>query len=427
MAKGIQAIRGMNDILPTESAYWQWFEAIARDVMAAYGYQEIRFPIAEKTELFVRGIGEATDVVEKEMYSFEDKSGESVTLRPEGTASCVRAAMQHGLLHNQQQKLYYLGPMFRYERPQKGRYRQFHQFGVEVFGYHQAELDAEIIFLSANLFKRVGVFDHVTLHINSLGTIEERLAHRTALIAYLQDNKAVLDEDSVRRLEKNPLRILDSKNPAMQEMIESAPSLLDYLTEESLAHFERLKTLLSAAGLSYRVNPRLVRGLDYYSRTVFEWMTDRLGSQAAICAGGRYDGLVEQFGGKTTPAVGFGLGIERLLLLIETLGQKTGLENQPHIYCIATGAEETTQAVVIAEQLRRAFPGLRILSHCDVGSFKSQFKKADKSMAKLALVIGEDELAKETVTIKFLREQREQISCAQRELVTMIETILKEV
>ncbi|OAJ35428.1 histidine--tRNA ligase [Piscirickettsia salmonis] len=425
MAKGIQAIRGMNDILPTESAYWQWLEAAIRDTVNAYGYQEIRFPIVEKTDLFVRSIGEATDVVEKEMYTFEDKGGDSITLRPEGTASCVRAALQHGLLYNQQQKLWYLGPMFRYERPQKGRYRQFHQFGVEVFGYCQAELDAEVILLSAHLFKRVGVFDQLTLHINSLGTPAERLAHKVALVNYLKENQAALDEDSQHRLAKNPLRILDSKNPLMQEMIAAAPRLLDYLGEESLAHFERLKELLAVAGLSYQVNPCLVRGLDYYSRTVFEWMTDRLGAQATICAGGRYDGLVEQFGGKPTSAVGFGLGIERLLLLIETLGKKPAVLVSPHIYCIATGKREMAQVVVLAEGLRSQLPDLRILSHGDQGSLKSQFKKADKSMAQLALIVGEDELAKECVTIKFLREPREQVSCAQGELMTTIETLLK--
>ncbi len=412
--KKIQAIRGMNDLLPSDSPRWQFFEAKVRQLMLRYGFNEIRTPIVEQTALFARSIGEVTDIVEKEMYTFDDRNSESLTLRPEGTASCVRAAMEHGLLYNQTQRLWYQGPMFRYERPQKGRYRQFHQIGVETFGFDGPDIDAEVILLSARLWQELGLMEHVTLELNSLGSSEARAAYRDTLVAYFEQHLDVLDEDSKRRLTSNPLRILDSKNPAMAEMLDGAPQLMDHLDAESQEHFEQLTKMLEAAGIAYVINPRLVRGLDYYCRTVFEWTTTALGSQGTVCAGGRYDGLVEQLGGKPTPAVGFAMGIERLILLLETL--ELIPENALggcDVYLLPMDDSATTAAITLAEQLRGELPELRLQLHCGGGSFKSRIKKADKSAATMAILIGEDEIAAQSATVKFLRDDREQQSVPQ--------------
>lgn len=395
----IQAIRGMNDVLPEDTAYWQQLESVIRDLLARYGYQEIRFPIVEKTELFKRSIGEVTDIVEKEMYTFPDRNGDNLTLRPEGTAPCVRAAIQNGLLHNQLQRLWYMGPMFRHERPQKGRYRQFHQVGVETFGMAGPELDAELILMTARLWQQLGLND-LELQLNSLGTRESRAAYREELVSYLEQHKDVLDEDSLRRLESNPLRILDTKNPALKDVVAAAPKLMQHLDDESREHFEILCGLLDDAGISYRINTCLVRGLDYYSRTVFEWVTDKLGAQGTVCAGGRFDGLVEQLGGKATPSAGFAVGLERLLELV-----RENLEpaNMPHVYLVLVGDAAQKNGMVLAEQLRGALPVLRVMTNCGGGSFKSQFKKADKCGAQFALVLGEDEVTQKSVSVKFLR------------------------
>jgi histidyl-tRNA synthetase len=399
MAKNLQAIRGMHDILPERIGLWQRIEDESRRVLESYGYQEIRTPLVELTELFKRSIGEVTDIVEKEMYSFADRNGDSLSLRPEGTASCVRAAVENGLL-GQPQRLWYRGPMFRHERPQRGRYRQFHQIGVEVFGLVGPDIDLEVILLTARIWRALGLGD-LRLEINTLGEGPERAVYRDALVAYLGDHEAALDEDSRRRLGTNPLRVLDSKNPEMRGVIEGAPTILEHLGEASRAHFERLLAGLEAAGIAYSVNPRLVRGLDYYNRTVFEWITDRLGAQGTVCAGGRYDGLVEQLGGRSTPAVGFALGLERLVALLE--GAAGGDELALDVYLIAVGEEAARRAPVLAERLRDALPRLRLMTHCGGGSFKSQFKKADKSGARLALVLGDDELSRGVAGIKPLR------------------------
>jgi histidyl-tRNA synthetase len=408
--KKIQAIRGMNDLLPSDSQRWQFFEAKVRQLMLRYGFNEIRTPIVEQTALFARSIGEVTDIVEKEMYTFDDRNSESLTLRPEGTASCVRAAMQHGLLYNQTQRLWYQGPMFRYERPQKGRYRQFHQIGVETFGFDGPDIDAEVILLSARLWQELGLMEHVTLELNSLGSSEARAAYQATLVAYFEQHYAVLDEDSKRRLTSNPLRILDSKNPAMAEMLDAAPQLMDHLDTDSREHFEQLTEMLEAAGITYVINPRLVRGLDYYCRTVFEWTTTALGSQGTVCAGGRYDGLVEQLGGKPTPAVGFAMGIERLILLLDTLELiPDDALGGCDVYLLAMDDSATTAAITLAEQLRGELPELRLQLHCGGGSFKSRIKKADKSDASMAILLGEDEVAAQSATLKFLRDDREQL------------------
>ena len=400
----IQAIRGMNDISPEDTPYWQKLESNIRDVLGRYGYQEIRFPIVEKTELFKRSIGEVTDIVEKEMYTFADRNGDNLTLRPEGTASCVRAAIQNGLLHNQLQRLWYMGPMFRHERPQKGRYRQFHQVGVETFGMSGPDLDAELIMMTARLWKQLGL-EGLELQINSLGTKESRAAYREELVAYFEQHKDQLDEDSLRRLESNPLRILDTKNPAMRDVVETAPKLMAHLDDESREHFEMLCGLLDDAGIAYRINPCLVRGLDYYTRTVFEWVTDQLGAQGTVCAGGRFDGLVEQLGGKSVPAAGFALGLERLLELVR---DNLEPESVPHVYLVLVGDAAQRRGLRLAEQLRDVLPSLRILVNCGGGSFKSQFKKADKCGAQLALILGDDELAQQTVGVKLLRDTHSQ-------------------
>lgn len=415
--KKIQAIRGMNDLLPADSPKWQYVEIIVTDILQRYGYQEIRFPVVESTELFKRSIGEVTDIVEKEMYTFEDRNGDSLTLRPEGTACCVRACEENGLLYNQTQRLWYMGPMFRHERPQKGRYRQFHQIGVETFGMQGPDIDAEILLISARILRELGVIENVQLQINSLGSADARAAYKTALVSYLSDVKEQLDEDSLRRLDTNPLRILDSKDANTQRLLDKAPVLLDHLDEESKQHFEGLRALLDAAGISYVVNPRLVRGLDYYGKTAFEWVTDKLGSQSTVCAGGRYDGLVEQLGGKSTPAVGFGIGLERLVLLVEALeGFPEDLEQQADIYLVATG-DVGFASMQLAERIRDELPFIRLMSHCGGGNFKSQFKKADKSGAALALIMGEDEAREGRVSIKLLREDAEQLTLSWDEAI----------
>ncbi|GMG87398.1 histidine--tRNA ligase [Biformimicrobium ophioploci] len=418
--KELSAIKGMNDLTPERSPVWQYVESVVTDVFGRYGYSEIRFPILEQTQLFARAVGEATDIVEKEMYTFEDKGGRSVTMRPEGTAGCVRACQENGLLHNQTQRLWYMGPMFRYEKPQKGRLRQFHQFGVEVFGIDTPDADAEILMLSARLWQELGIDQHVSLQINSLGSAESRAAYREALVAYLTAHKDELDGDSQRRLDKNPLRILDSKSEQTQSILASAPSLLDFLDEESKAHFEQLKAMLDAAGIAYEVNPRLVRGLDYYGKTVFEWVTESLGAQGTVCGGGRYDGLVEQLGGKPTCAVGFGLGIERLVLMLETLEMiPEGIECQVDAYLVAVGNVQA-EAFAIAENLRSELPWLRLLVHCGGGSFKSQMKKADKSGADVALILGENEVAEGNIGVKFLRSDEAQASVGIAELADFL-------
>ena len=394
----------MNDLLPSDSPQWQYVEAVVTDILARYGYQEIRFPIVEATELFKRSIGEVTDIVEKEMYTFEDRNGDSLTLRPEGTACCVRACEEHGLLYNQTQRLWYMGPMFRHERPQKGRYRQFHQVGVEAFGIQGPDIDAEVLLLSARILRELGVGDAVTLQINSLGSSAARAAYKEALVAYLNQVQDQLDEDSKRRLLSNPLRILDSKDANTQALLNHAPVLLDYLDEESREHFAGLRTLLDAAGVAYQVNPRLVRGLDYYGKTAFEWVTDQLGSQSTVCAGGRYDGLVEQLGGKPTPAVGFGIGLERLVLLVQARdAMPEGLQQQADVYLVAVG-DVQQPAMQLAERIRNELPFVRLMLHCGGGNFKNQLKKADKSGADLALILGEDEARAGQVALKFLRE-----------------------
>lgn len=404
MTAVIQAIRGMNDILPEQTPYWQLLETTCRDVLSSYGYGEIRFPIMERTPLFQRTIGQGTDVVEKEMYTFDDRNGESVTLRPEGTACCLRAGLEHGLLQ-QVQRLWYMGPMFRYERPQKGRYRQFHQFGVEAFGMAGPEIDAEHLLINAEIWRRLGLSDHLQLQINNLGTAESRQHYRKQLVAYFQENSHILDEDSQRRLGINPLRILDSKNPAMQELIENAPKLLHTIEGSDREYFEKLLSLLDAAKISYAINPRLVRGLDYYGLTVYEWVTQELGAQGTVSAGGRYDTLVEQMGGKPTPAVGFALGLERLVLLLEKIN--SGLSIFPaasHIYCVFVGEKALQQGLVIAEKLRRDLPNFVVTTNLTQGNFKSQFKKADKSGAQWAVIIGEDELTTNKISVKNLRK-----------------------
>ncbi|WP_419571784.1 histidine--tRNA ligase [Rheinheimera sp.] len=424
MSKDIQAIRGMNDCLPAETGQWQHIEQVLRTTVQNAGYQEIRFPIVEMTELFKRSIGEVTDIVEKEMYTFADRNGDSLTLRPEGTAVCVRAANQHGLLYNQEQRLWYMGPMFRHERPQKGRYRQFHQFGLEAFGMAGPDIDAEVILLSARMLKQLGLSSYVKLELNSLGSNQARADYRAALVTYLEQHKELLDEDSLRRLYSNPLRVLDSKNPAMQEMLGKAPQLLDHLDDESKADFEGLKQRLTAAGVSFDINPRLVRGLDYYNKTVFEWVTTNLGSQGTVCAGGRYDGLVEQLGGKATPAVGFALGLERLVLLLQTLELMPVLPAQTDLYLMPLGEAAELAAVSIAEQLRDALPSLRLMLHCGGGNLKKQLKKADKSGAALGLLLGETELAQGEVTLKWLREDKPQHNIKLSELSGVLSELI---
>jgi histidyl-tRNA synthetase len=408
----------MNDILPEDSGTWRYLESVVREIVQSYGYSEIRLPLLEYTELFHRSIGEVTDIVEKEMYTFLDRNGESLTLRPEATASVVRAGMTNGLLHNQRQKLWTAGPMFRYEKPQKGRYRQFHQFDVEALGYDGPDIDAELIIMSARLWQRLGI-SRIELQINSLGTPESRLRYRKALIEYFNGVKNELDKDSIRRLEQNPLRILDSKNPEMQGIVEAAPVMLDYLDEESAGHFAGLKALLDAADVKFSVNPRLVRGLDYYSRSVFEWVTDALGAQGAVCSGGRYDGLVEKLGGRPTPAIGWAMGIERFVALFEACGGEAPTRHAD-VYVAAVGAGTQERAFALAEELRDKVEGIRIEMNLGGGSFKSQMKRADKSNAAYALILGEEELKEGRIGLKPLRSKEEQESVAFDELAVTL-------
>ncbi|GAB6070699.1 histidine--tRNA ligase [Thiomicrorhabdus hydrogeniphila] len=421
MAKQISAIRGMNDIYDQDASGFDHLINTAENTLQQYGYHSIRLPIVEKTELFARSIGEVTDIVEKEMYTFEDRNGESLTLRPEGTAGCVRAVVQNGLAYNQIQKLYYTGPMFRYERPQRGRYRQFHQFGVEVFGLATADIDAELIVLTARLWEKLGL-ENLELQINSLGSKEARAAYREILVTYLTQYKDQLDEDSLRRLDSNPLRILDTKNPDMKDIVEGAPKLIDHLDAESKQHFETVKSYLDDLGIGYVVNPNLVRGLDYYNRTVFEWVTTELGAQGTVCAGGRYDGLVEQIGGKSVPAVGFAMGIERLVALLIDKDLVPQL-HQADVFVVAVGEKTSRPGLVISEMVRDAFPQLNVQMNCGAGSFKSQFKKADKSGAKYAIVIGEQEVHDQVVALKPLRVEAEQQIIAWDDLTKHLGTI----
>ncbi len=398
-----KSVKGMNDILPADVAVWQQLEECAAELFAGYGYSEIRLPIVEPTDLFCRSIGEVTDIVEKEMYTFTDRNDQKISLRPEGTASCVRACLQHGLLHKQTQKLWYSGPMFRYERPQKGRQRQFHQIGVEAFGFSGPDIDAELLMLTNRLWRVLGIDEHVTLQINSLGTLAARNEFKAELQSYLRAHEGELDEDSQRRLNSNPLRILDSKNPGTQTLLDAAPSLADYIDDESKHHFAELRERLDAAGVKYSVNSRLVRGLDYYSQTVFEWVTDSLGAQGTVCAGGRYDGLVEQLGGKPCPAVGFAMGMERLCLMLEQ-SKNAAAATSLDAYLIVPDNALHSSAQQIAERLRDDLPQLRLQLHCGGGSMKSQMKKADKSAAQLALIYGETEHASQSMTVKHLRD-----------------------
>lgn len=422
----IQSIRGMNDLLPEHSAIWQYVEATLARMLGAYSYREIRFPILEKTDLFKRAVGEVTDIVEKEMYSFDDRNGDRLSLRPEGTAGCVRACIQNGLLHNQTQRLWYTGPMFRHERPQKGRLRQFHQIGVEAFGLAGPDIDAELLLLTARLWRELNIDQALELQINSLGTAEERATYRQALVDYLDAYKDDLDEDSQRRLSTNPLRILDSKNPDTQLLLKNAPVLNDFLGAESKQHFEHICAVLNNAGVSFVINPKLVRGLDYYSQTVFEWVTTNLGAQGTICAGGRYDSLVELLGGKPCSAVGLAIGLERLIMLLDELGAvPDSVDQQVDMYLVAVG-DESYQAMQLAEQLRTALPAVRLETHCGGGSFKSQIKKADKSGAAVAIILGEDEVSSNTVQVKFLRQERPQETVDQASLVEFLTTNFKK-
>ena len=407
MAKNIQAIRGMNDCSPTESPLWQWIEGQVRQILSSYGYSEVRMPIVESTPLFARAIGEVTDVVSKEMYTFWDND-EQLTLRPEGTAGCVRAAIEHGWIYNNEQRLWYMGPMFRHERPQKGRYRQFHQAGVEVFGIATPEIDAELIILTARLWKALGIDQHVSLQLNSIGSLEARANYRSALVAFLENHQDLMSEEEKERLVKNPLRILDTKNQALQDVLDGAPKLLDYLDDESRDHFAQLCGLLDAVGIQYEINPKLVRGLDYYNKTVFEWVTSALGAQGTVCGGGRYDGLVEQLGGHATSGVGFAMGLERLVLLVQEVNKSIPVKSAVDIYVVYQGEGTTLAAFQLAEKLRSELPHLSTMLHCSGGNFKKQFKRADKSGATLALVLGESEVQNNQVVVKHLLGEAEQ-------------------
>lgn len=422
----IQSLRGMHDILPDQSSTWRYLENTIADVLAQYNYRQIRLPIVEQTELFKRSVGEATDIVEKEMYSFDDRNGDRVSLRPEGTAGCVRASTQNGLLHNQTQRLWYSGPMFRHERPQKGRQRQFHQVGVEAFGLLGPDVDAELLLLTLRLWRTLKIEHAVKLQINSLGSPNDRKNYRLALVEFLEQHKDKLDDDSRRRLVTNPMRILDSKNTDVQALLDKAPNLADFIDEDSRIHFKGLCSILDSAGINYELNPRLVRGLDYYSKTVFEWITSHLGAQGTICAGGRYDGLVEQLGGRPCPGVGFAMGLERLVLLLEDLNvvpnDSIGLVD---IYIVAVDSANT-QAMILADDLRTEYPSMRIESHCGGGSFKSQMKKADKSGATLALVLGEDEVGSGTVGIKYLRKKDPQQTITRDDLGNLLDKFFND-
>ncbi|EMO7836137.1 histidine--tRNA ligase [Morganella morganii] len=410
MATKIQSVRGMNDYLPADTAVWQRIENTLKRILTSYGISEIRTPIVEHTPLFQRAIGEVTDVVEKEMYSFQDREENvSLTLRPEGTAGCVRAGIEKGLLYNQEQRLWYIGPMFRHERPQKGRYRQFHQLGAEVFGLSGPDIDAELIMMTARWWRELGIAEHVTLELNSIGSLQARTNYREALVSFLEQHKDKLDEDCKRRMYTNPLRVLDSKDKVVQELLNDAPALFDYLDEESKVHFDGLCAILDAAGIQYRINQRLVRGLDYYNRTVFEWVTTALGSQGTVCAGGRYDGLVEQLGGHNTPAVGFAMGLERMVLLVQSVNPDFVSETAvTDVYLASFGEGSQVAAMMLAEQIRDSLPGVRIMTNYGGGNFKRQLSRADKNGARIALILGEDEIANGTVTVKELATGEQQ-------------------
>lgn len=424
MGKNIQAIRGMNDYLPADTRVWQKIEATLKNILQGYGFSEIRTPIVEQTPLFKRAIGEVTDVVEKEMYTFNDRNEESLTLRPENTAGCVRAGIEHGLLYNQEQRLWYLGPMFRYERPQKGRYRQFHQLGAEVFGLAGPDIDAEVILMTARWWRALGISEHVTLELNSIGSLEARANYRDALVAFLEQHKDKLDEDCKRRMYSNPLRVLDSKNQDVQALLNDAPALFDYLDAESREHFDGLCKLLDNAGIKYRVNQRLVRGLDYYNCTVFEWVTTALGSQGTVCAGGRYDGLVEQLGGRATPAVGFAMGMERMVLLVQEVNPEFIADTSvADVYLASFGENSQQAALLVAEKVRDELPTLRLMTNHGGGNFKKQLARADKQGAKIALILGEDEINNSQVTLKDLRTG-EQETISQQLMASRIATLL---
>lgn len=423
MAKSIQAIRGMNDCLPDQTPVWQRIESILKHVLDSYGYREIRSPVVEHTPLFLRAIGEVTDVVEKEMYSFADRNGDNLTLRPEGTVGCVRACIEHGLIYNQEQRLWYNGPMFRHERPQKGRYRQFHQTGAEVFGLTGPDIDAELIMLTARWWRMLGIEQHLSLQLNTIGSADARNNYRDALISFLSQHQDQLDEDCKRRMYTNPLRVLDSKNPHIQQLLNQAPGLADYLDCESKQHFNDLCRYLDAAGIRYTVNPRLVRGLDYYNRTVFEWVTESLGAQGTVCGGGRYDGLVEQLGGGAIPAVGFAMGLERLVLLVQTVNPEFQMTAAVDVYLIASGAGTQQAALLLSETLRDAIPGYKFLLNHGAGSIKKQFSRADKSGARIALMLGENEVIQQQVVVKNLHSG-EQLTLPQCEVADYLRTLL---
>lgn len=419
MAEQIKVIRGMHDTLPASMPVWHFVESTVINILNSYGYEEIRTPILEKTELFMHSIGETSDIVTKEMYTFEDRNGDLLTMRPEGTASCVRAIIENGLVQSKHNRLWYYGPMFRHERPQKGRLRQFHQIGVEAFGLPGPDIDAEIIMMCARIWKDLGLTG-LKLEINSLGSSDARLAYREKLVEYFSDNKDALDEDSLVRLDKNPMRILDSKNPELAKLIQSAPQMADTLDDESKEHFELLQSILDSVNISYTINPRMVRGLDYYNRTVFEWVTDQLGAQSAVCAGGRYDGMIQHFGGPPTPGIGFGMGLERLTILLEESNRDDIPAENADIYFVIATDEGIPTAMSLAEKLRDQLPGIRLITHCGGGNFKKQFKKADRSGAQIALILGKDELEKQTVGIKSLRTESEQQEVSWLELVEKI-------
>ena len=416
----LQAVRGMHDILMHEAPKWQFVEESIKNILNRYGYKEIRLPILEKTELFKQTIGDDTDIVSKEMYSFDDKNKTSLTLRPEGTASCVRAGIEHGLFHNKTQRLWYMGPMFRYEKPQKGRQRQFHQLGVEAFGFEGPDVDAEQIMMCHRIWEKLRI-KNINLEINSLGSTQSRLNYRKILVEYFTEHKNELDEDSLIRLKKNPLRILDSKNPDMQSLIENAPIIYEYLDSNSNSHFDELKEILDYADIKYNVNQKLVRGLDYYGKTVYEWTTTKLGAQDTVCAGGRYDNLIESHGSSPTPATGFAIGIERLLELIDH--QKVTDNSIPHIYLLISGSKSKKHGLFLAEKIRQQSQHIKVLTNCGDSSLKNQFKKADKSGAKIALILGEDELEKEQLTVKYLREEKPQISIKWNEISSFLDKI----
>ncbi len=424
MSSKITGIRGMGDILPDETPLWQQIETVLRDTVQSYGYRELRVPVVERTELFKRSIGEVTDIVEKEMYTFDDRNDESLTLRPEATAGIVRAGVSHGLFHNQKQKVWSAGPMFRYEKPQKGRYRQFHQFDAEAFGFEGPDIDAELIAITARIWQKLGL-EAIELQVNSLGTPESRNGYKQELVSYFGDNESSLDYESRERLQRNPMRLLDSKHPEMQSLIEAAPNITDHLDSESAEHFAGLQELLDDVGISYTVNMRLVRGLDYYSRTVFEWVTDKLGAQGAVCSGGRYDGLVEHLGGRQTPAIGWAIGMERLVEMVR-LGDKLSADSGPDVYFVAVGDAAARQAFKLTEVLRDNAPDLAIELNAGAGSFKSQFKRADKSGAAVALILGEEELESQAIGVKALRTNEEQETISWDEIVTALRTRLNQ-